>query len=42
MKFILYCFEWLSGLKINSQKSEAFIFGCEDQEKRRIANMLNC
>jgi hypothetical protein len=42
MKFILYYFEWLSGLKINSQKSEAFIFGCEDQEKRRIANMLNC
>jgi hypothetical protein len=42
MKFILYCFEWLSGLKINSQKSEAFIFGCENQEKRRIANMLNC
>jgi hypothetical protein len=27
MKFILYCFEWLSGLKINYHKSEAFIFG---------------
>jgi hypothetical protein len=27
MKFILYCFEWMSGLKINYQKSEAFIFG---------------
>jgi hypothetical protein len=40
MKFILYCFEWLSGLKINYHKSGAFIFGFED--KTRIANMLNC
>jgi hypothetical protein len=26
MKFILYCFEWISGLKINYHKSDAFIF----------------
>jgi hypothetical protein len=42
MKFILYCFEWLSGLKINYHKSEAFIFGFDEMEKTRIANMLNC
>jgi hypothetical protein len=42
MKFILYCFEWLSGLKINYHKSEAYIFGMEEEEKRRITNMLNC
>jgi hypothetical protein len=42
MKFILYCFEWLSGPKINYHKSEAFIIGVEDQEKRRIAILLNC
>jgi hypothetical protein len=42
MKFILYCFEWLSGLKINYHKSEAYIFGMEEEEKVRIVNMLNC
>jgi hypothetical protein len=41
MKFI-FCFEWLSGLKINYQKSEAFIFGKNEDESRRIANMMNC
>jgi hypothetical protein len=29
MKFILYYFEWLSGLKINYHKSEAYIFGVD-------------
>jgi hypothetical protein len=42
IKFILYCFEWLSGLKINYHKSEAYIFGMEKEDKRKIANMLNC
>jgi hypothetical protein len=42
MKFILYCFEWMSGLKINHHKSEAYIFGVDNEEKDRIANMLNC
>jgi hypothetical protein len=42
LKFILYCFEWLSSLKINYHKSEAYIFGVEDVENIRIANMLNC
>jgi hypothetical protein len=42
MKFILYCFEWLSRLKINYHKSKAYVFGMEEEEKRRITNMLNC
>jgi hypothetical protein len=42
MKFILYCFELLSGLKINYHKSEAFIFGYDEREKIEIANKLNC
>jgi hypothetical protein len=42
MKFILYYFEWLSGLKINYHKSEAYVFGMEETAKDRIANMLNC
>jgi hypothetical protein len=42
MKFILYCFEWLSGLKINYYKSEAFVFGMTEMDSVRVANMLNC
>ena len=29
-KFILFCFECLSGLKMNYHKSEVFVFGAED------------
>ena len=42
MKFLLYCFEWMSGLKINYHKSEVIVFGVEEEEQQRIANMLNC
>ena len=31
LKLILYCFEWLSGLKINFHKSDVYVFG-ETQE----------
>ena len=42
LKLILYCFEWLSGLKINFHKSDVYVFG-EDQERKEVlANMLNC
>lgn len=27
LKLILYCFEWLTGLKINYHKSEVYGFG---------------
>lgn len=42
LKLILYCFEWLSGLKINFHKSEVYVFGVPQSEKYRMANMLNC
>jgi hypothetical protein len=42
LKIILYCFEWMSGLKINFHKSEVFVFGVSQQEKERLPNMLNC
>jgi hypothetical protein len=42
LKLILYCFEWLTGLKINYHKSEFFVFGVQQEEKERLANMLHC
>lgn len=42
LKIILYCFEYLSGLKINFHKSEVIIFGAQQGEDRLFANMLNC
>ena len=42
LKLILYCFEWLSGLKINFHKTEVYVFGSEYSEKLRFANLLNC
>jgi hypothetical protein len=35
LKLSLYCFEWLSSLKINFHKSEVFVFGVSQ-------NNLNC
>ena len=42
LKFLLLCFEDMSGLKINFHKSEVFVLDCPIQEQRRITNMLNC
>lgn len=42
MKFLLYCFEWMSSLKINYHKSELQIFGVDEEERQLLANMLNC
>ena len=33
LKLILYCFEWLSGLKINYHKSDVYGFGMDQGEK---------
>lgn len=41
-KFLLYCFEWMSGLKINYHKSELVTFGYEENQQIEIANALNC
>ena len=42
MKFLLYCFESMSGMKINYHKSEVVVLGCDQREQERVANMLNC
>ena len=42
LKLVLYCFEWLSGLKINFHKSEVYVFGASQGEKEHMTNMLNC
>lgn len=36
------CFEAMSGLKINFDKSEAMVVGCELEEQLRAAHMMNC
>jgi hypothetical protein len=41
LKLIIYCFEWLSGLKINFHKSEVYVFVYQQQDKEIMANMLN-
>ena len=41
MKFLLYCFEWMTGLKINYHKSEVIVFGVDQVEQQRVANILN-
>ena len=42
LKFLLYCFESMSGMKINFHKSEVFVLGVGKDEQERIANMFNC
>jgi hypothetical protein len=42
LKFILYCFEDMSCLKINFHKSEALMLGASKEESTWIANYLNC
>lgn len=42
VKFLLYCFEWMSGLKINYHKSEVVAFGYGEIQQQEIANALNC
>lgn len=42
MKFTLYCFEWMTGLKINCHKSEVVVLGVNLSEQQRVANMMNC
>jgi hypothetical protein len=42
LKFLLICFELLSGMKINYHKSEVIVLGVDQQEQARVANLLNC
>jgi hypothetical protein len=41
-KFLLYCFENMSGLKNNYQKSEVLVIGGSEEDQSRVAGMLNC
>jgi hypothetical protein len=42
VKFLLYCFENMSELKINYQKSEVYVLGASKEESAQIANWVNC
>ena len=42
LKFLLFCFEEMSGMKINYQKSEVFGVGLEDGDLQQFADILNC
>jgi hypothetical protein len=42
IKFILSCFEFLSGMKINFHKSEVIVMGADEAEQARVARLLNC
>jgi len=42
LKFILFCFEAMSGMKINFDKSEVFAVGIEPNEKQQIAEIFGC
>jgi hypothetical protein len=42
IKFLLYCFENMSGLKINYNKSEVMAMGVSAEESSRIARLLSC
>jgi hypothetical protein len=42
LKFILLCFELLSGMKINFHKSEVIVMGVAPEEEERVARLLNC
>jgi hypothetical protein len=42
LKFLLLCFELLSGMKINFHKSEVIVMGAGEAEQARVARLLNC
>jgi hypothetical protein len=39
-KFLLYCFEDMSGLKINYEKSEIYVLGALQKKRRRLRRVL--
>jgi hypothetical protein len=42
LKTLLLCFENMSGLKINFDKSEVVVMGVTPAAQQRVANLLNC
>jgi len=41
-KFLLYCFEAMSGLKINYHKSEDFVLEAIIEKQKEVADLFNC
>ena len=42
LKFLLFCYEELSGMKINYLRSKVFTVGLSEQESQRVADVFNC
>ena len=42
LKFLLLCFQQMSGLKVNFDKSEVMVLGYSQVERQSIADRLNC
>lgn len=42
MKFLLYCYEAMSRMRINYQKSEVIVVGRDEEETQRVTDMFNC
>jgi hypothetical protein len=42
LKLLLYCFENMSGMKINYYKSEVYVIGRDSQRMMEVADKLNC
>jgi len=42
LKFILFCYEAMSGMKINYEKSEVLVVGIEQSEHQQIADFFGC
>ena len=42
MKFLLYLYENMSGLKINFTKSEVIMISQDNEQSLRYAEMFNC
>jgi hypothetical protein len=41
-KFLLYCFENMSGLKVNYQKSDVIVVGGSEEDQSNVAVLFNC
>jgi hypothetical protein len=42
LKFLLFCYEELLGMKINYLKSEVFTVGLSEAESQNVADVFNC
>jgi hypothetical protein len=42
LKFLLICFDMMSGMKINFHKSVVIVMGSDAQEQARVALLLKC